>query len=74
MMIQSCYDDEYHDDGAKIDGGNIRELLGHGQAEMMTMMKILMILMMMMMIMMIMVRMKRVAWLVKQRRERLPFP
>ena len=77
MMIQSWYDDDYHDDGAKIDGGNIRGLLGHGQAEMMTMMKILMtflMIMMMMMIVMIMVRMKRVAWLVKQRRERLPFP
>ena len=42
-----------------------RGLLGHGQAEMMTMMKILMtilMIMMMMMIVMIMVRMKRVAW------------
>ena len=41
-MIQSYYDDDDHDDGAKIGGGDIRLLLGYDQAEMMTMMKILM--------------------------------
>ena len=75
-MIQSYYDDDDHDDGAKIGGGDIRLLLGHGQPEMMTMMKILMT---------ILYDYdddydcddngeNEEGGLVKQRRERLPFP